>query len=443
VTHSPTFKLLRQSLKNQLWHLPKAALANLVFAFPSRHLTLIGVTGTDGKTTTASLIYHLLKKQNLPVALLSTVATQICPRPDTEEEIPSPLHTTSPNSWQLQKLLRQLSSKKIKYAVLEVTSHGLDQYRFFGCHFQVSVFTNLSHEHLDYHPNFTHYLKTKARLFLKSKNSLINLNDPHSSKLLKLISHKTKISTYGQDPQANFKIQTPSVSKNFLSFNLIYQGKSNKIKTDSPYHYQADNISAALATLSLLGFPPSQTSPHLNPYPPTPGRQEIVKNSLGFQTIFDFAHTPNGLERTLFSLKKQKPQKLIVVFSATGERDPSKRPLLGQAAARYANIGIISADDPRSENVEDIAKQIISGLNPKKSKLLTPQTMRLFDPQKFNYLVISDRQEAINFAVKIAKKGDIFISCGKGHERSITYGKTEYPWSERQAIESALQLKKR
>lgn len=398
-----SIKYLIQQIKNRFWHLPKAILANLIYTFPSRKLTLIGITGTDGKTTTAHLLHHLLVKSGIRAEVISTIN--------------SPgLHTTSPDSMVVQKIFRHYLQKGITHVVVEVTSHALDQYRFWGCHFDIGILTNIAHEHLDDFPTMDKYIRAKAKLFRHSDISILNRDDQS----FKIISSSAKKNiSYAIKKPADYHPTDIKITQKQLSFNLDNQ----KITTDSPYYYQVYNILAAYIAAKLLGLDQKLILKNLLHFPPVVGRRQEYKNSSGIKTIIDFAHTPQALGATLSSLKPLTKGKLICLFGATGGRDQSKRPLMGQIVSQIADIAIITADDTRNEDIKKINRQIIAGID-KKNK-------------NFVFYNIPDRQKAFNLAVKLAKSGDTIVACGKGHETTILHGKTEYPWSESRAYETA------
>jgi len=410
-----------QKIKNIFWHLPKSIFFNFFYFFPSRKLVLIGVTGTDGKTTTSTLIHHLLEQSGYKVALISTIT--------------SPgLHTTSPDPKYLQKYFYDLGKQGYTHVVCEVTSHALDQYRYWGCQFAVSVLTNISHEHLDYHKTINNYIKSKSRLFLQSQISVLNRDDYSYSILKKLLPQKPK--TYSAKFKSDYTAKNIKTTLQKLSFNF----NGNTLTTDSPYHYQVYNILAALSVISELNINIKKVIPLLKHFPETKGRREEVNNSFKFRTIIDFAHTPAALDATLSSLKKVTPNRLIVIFGATGGRDKTKRPIMGQVVQNQADIAILTSDDTRNEKIKDINQQIISGFDLSNAHENKPNS---FPKEKiFNYYQIENRQDAFNQAIKIAQPGDTIIACGKGHETSILLGNTEYPWSESEAFRTAFRLRK-
>lgn len=427
--------MLLQKLKNILWHLPKNIFLSLIFGFPAKKLTLIGVTGTDGKTTTATLIYHTLRQAGIKTGLISTIEAKIGTKSQT-----TGLHTTSPDPATLQKLLQQMIRNNISHVVCEVTSHALDQYRFWGCRFQVSLITNISHEHLDYHRTLASYIQTKAKLFAQSNHAILNKDDPSYKIIKKIIT--IPATTYSINRPSQLQAKNIKLSPKKLRFRI----KQTIFTTNSNYRYQIYNILATLAVIKKLNINQKYLIETIKKFPEVKGRRELVANQFKFKTIIDFAHTPAALQKTLSSLQKTTSDKLIVIFGATGGRDPTKRPKMGQTVSRLAHIAIITADDTRNESVTDINRQIIGGINPKTSYLIKNpknlnkkqiQKIRHLSDKQFVYFNIPQRQDAFNLAIKLARTGDTVIACGKGHETTILHGKTDYPWSETEAFKTA------
>lgn len=398
-------------LKKYLYHLPSAIFWNLYYRFPHRKLILIGVTGTDGKTTTCTLIQHILQNSGLKVGIISTIS--------------SPgLHTTSPNPQILHKLFTKFVKEGYTHVVCEVTSHSLDQFRYWGCYFAVSVVTNISHEHLDYHQNITNYLTAKSLLFSQSKVAILNRDCQYFDTFSKMID--MPFLSYGTKIKSDIRAKNIHVTPKNLSFTV-----DKKIYiTDSNYRYQLFNILAGLSVCRALHIDDQFVIDTIKIFPNTAGRRQEIENSYNFKTIIDFAHTPNALLQTLLSLKLITKGKLICIFGATGGRDKSKRPIMGKVVSQNCDIGIVTADDTRHENIIDINNQIISGFDQTK-----------IDNKIFTYYNLPNRQDAFNLAVKMAKTGDIIVACGKGHETSILHGKTEYPWSESDAFKTAFRMK--
>ncbi len=392
-------RLLPENLVNYFYHLPKAVLAVLYYGYPARNLKVIGVTGTDGKTTTSTLIYQILKNAGLKTALISTVSAKI-----GSKDLAIGLHVTSPNPWELQRLLKLIKDKGFKYVVLESTSHGLKQFRLLGCNFKIGVLTNVTHEHLDYHKTYSAYLKAKAKLFQNTQFSILNKDDSSFNKMEKLA--RGKIITYG--------LKTGD-------YNL----KNFTFKTNLPGNYNLSNCLAALSAAKTLEIKEQIIRQAISEFKGVVGRMEQIKNKFGFKVFVDFAHTPNGLKNALLALKQMRPRKLIAVFGAAGLRDKTKRPIMGKIAGQLADQVILTAEDPRTEDVQQIMDQIASGCQKKNRVIKEP-----------------DRQKAIDLAISLVKKGDIVGIFGKGHERSMCFGTTEYPWSDQKAAAKALKKKK-
>lgn len=403
-----------QKIKNYLWHLPKSIYFDYRYAHPSRSLVLIGITGTDGKTTTSTLIYHILRENGINAGLISTLGARYA-----DKIIDTGFHTTSPDPAVVQPLFREMVDSGVTHAVIEVTAHALDQYRFQGCRFRIAGLTNTSHEHLDDFLHLDHYILTKARLFANADITVLNRDDPSFKIISPLVK---KPVTFGTSAAARYRYTTPQISSGRLKFSI----NGHKIDSDSPFAYQAGNITLAFAICDQLKIDTQTVTKVVTNFPEIKGRRENVNNSHQLHCIVDFAHTPAALKETLSSLRQQTPGKLIVIFGATGGRDPSKRPLMGRTVAELADTAIVTADDTRNEKIEDINRLIIEGI-----------TSATTHPG-FKYYDIPNRQEAFNQAVKLAKKGDTIIACGKGHETTILHGQTEYPWSESEAFRTAL-----
>lgn len=423
-----------QKLKNILIHLPKAIIYQYLYGQPSKKLTLIGVTGTDGKTSTANLIYEVLQKSGIKAGVITTINAKY-----GNKEIDTGLHLTSPDPSLVQKILKEMADNGVTHVICEVTAHALDQYRFYGCHFQVALITNTSHEHLDYFHNMENYIRVKGKIFDQAKTAILNQDDQS----FKYLSSKIPQSiSYGIGKKSDFQAKNIKTTSDGIKFSV----NNLTITTDSIYRYQIYNILAALATISQLHIDPKYLIETVKEFPLVKGRREEVQNDFGIKAIIDFAHTPNAIKNTLASLKEIKKGKIIAIFGATGGRDQSKRPEMGLVTAQLADIAIITSDDTRNEDVNDINKQIISGI-PSDSILVETNNLSQIkkiikdNPDKFIYFNIPNRQDAFNLAIKLAQPKDIVIAMGKGHETSILHGNTEYPWSESQAFRLAFNLK--
>ncbi|MFA6532798.1 MAG: Mur ligase family protein [Patescibacteria group bacterium] len=361
-----------QKLKN-IYHLFQAILANIFYGFPSRKLKVIGVTGTDGKTTTTHLIAHILKTAGKKVSFVSSIFASI-----GGQESDIGFHVTTPSSFALQRLLKQSAENHDEYFVLETTSHALDQNRVWGINYEVGIITNITHEHLDYHKNYEEYSKTKLKLLEIAKVGIKNT-----------------------DKIANIVNQIP---------NLTLFNKSN--------------YSSAYMVCKQLGISDQEILKSMKTFELPKGRLDLVYDKY-FKVIIDFAHTPNALLQLLPAVRKlflKKGGRLIHVFGSAGLRDFTKRPLMGEASAKYSDIIFLTEEDYRTEDLKKICEEIGLGVKNK------------------DYKIIVDRQEAINQAIKIAKTGDVVVLTGKAHEKSLCRGKTEEPWDEYEAVEKALKL---
>ncbi len=379
--------ILPQWVINYFWHLPKAILANILYGFPSLSLKVIGITGTDGKTTTTNMVYQLLRDAGKSVSMIST--------------IDSPgFHVTSPDPFIIQKFAKDAKDKGDEYLVLEVTSHALDQFRFWGIKFDIGVITNITHEHLDYHQTFESYKNAKLKLLKNVKFAVLNNN----------ISY---------------------VRRNVITFG-IRQGDVNqekfKLKLKIPGDYNIENALATLAVSSVLGIDQGRAKKSIENFNNLSGRMEEVKNSKGIKIFIDFAHTPNGLKQSLKSLRSHlKSGRLISLIGCEGFRDEQKRVMMGGISGKLGDYTIITSVDPRGQ-LETINKQIITGA--KKAGAIVDQ----------NLFVIDDREKAIAFAInKLSKKGDVVGIFGKGHESSMNLdGKAEIPWSDLAIVQKIL-----
>jgi UDP-N-acetylmuramoyl-L-alanyl-D-glutamate--2,6-diaminopimelate ligase len=408
-----------QSTKN-IYHLFQAIGANIVYGFPSRGMKVIGVTGTDGKTTTANLLYHILNSSGYKASLISTVGAVI-----NDKSSDLGLHITTPGRFALQSYMKKSKKAKVHYVVLEITSHGLDQHRAYGIPIEVGVLTNVSNEHLDYHKTYKRYVAAKAKLLKKAKVAVLNKDDKSYFPMMKHLKKKTVV-TYG------FKNDSKVNPHNFR-FHSKLMGRFNEY-----------NILAATAALQTLHIPDEDIRKGIASFKPPTGRQQIVYDK-EFTVINDFAHTPNSFAMILPEAKKLAKNRLIHIFGSAGKRDAYKRPEMGGFSAKYADIIIITSEDPRNEPIEKINKDILSGIKDNRFLIVDGAEIKTDTKNtknaKFVY-VIPDRKKAIQFGIELAQKGDVVLMTGKGHEKSINYGKDEEPWDETATAVEALQNRK-
>lgn len=394
-------KLLPQTVINLGKHLPKAVLANLKYDFPGKKLKVIGVTGTDGKTTTVNMIYKILLDSHKKVSMISTVNAIV-----GGKIYDTGFHVTSPDSGIIQKLLSDAVKNGDEYFILEVTSHALEQFRVWGIPFEIGVITNITHEHLDYHKTFQKYLRSKIKLIKNTRTAVLNYDDE------------------------NYQMLKSSAKKRVISFGLNQQADVNPIncilKLAIPGKYNQLNALASVAVAKELGINNEQIIRSLNSLKGIIGRMEEIKNNRDIKIVVDFAHTPNALQLALLTLRESTKGKLISVFGCAGERDTEKRPMMGKISARLADLTILTDEDPRFESNLGIIDQISSGARSAGARL------------NENLLILPDREKAIRMALSFARRGDVIGIFGKGHEQSMSYQGKELTWSDVQTVKDLL-----
>lgn len=396
-----------RTLKN-FAHLLLAIIANLYYQFPSKSMKVIGVTGTDGKTTTATLIYEILKHSGKKVGILTTISAEI-----NNKSFDTGFHVTTPSPFLLQSILSKAKKEGVEYFILETTSHGLDQNRVWGVNYEVSVITNISEEHLDYHKTYKKYVEAKAKIINKSKKVLVNRDDKSHKHILDIISLEQRSEANNQ------KLITFGFGK-----DADINPKKYPLKPSIPGDFNLYNSLAALGVALQIGISFDNAKQVIEKYKTPLGRQDIVFK-VPFTVMIDFAHTPNSFESLLKTLRSEYKGRIIHVFGSAGERDKAKRPEMGKVSSTYSDIIILTAEDPRNEDAEEIANQISKGISSK---------FKLDD----NLYIIADRGEAISFALKTAKKGDIVVITGKGHEPTMNFGNGEVPWSDYNEVKKHL-----
>ncbi len=371
--------------------------SQILSGFPEKRLKFYCVTGTDGKTTSSSLLFHVLKQQGKKVALISTVAAYI-----GEEKIETGFHVTTPNPKALYQLFKRLVHDKYEAVVLEATSHGIYQQRLWGIRPKVLGVTNITHEHLDYHVTYDNYVQAKAGLALRSKKIILNSDDGSYSLLKKKLSSvASRVSSYSLEDPLPKQVKL-AIDKRF------------------PQDYNKMNARMVYAMSLAIGVSDEIFCQSLSSFPSVPGRMELAAKKNNLKVYVDFAHTPNALEKVLGALRLELKSssssgRLIAVFGCTGERDRRKRPKMGLIGSSLADVAIFTADDTRSEDIWSIIRQMKEGLTTTLAKVTS----------------IADRRAAIEWAIlHIAKPGDIVALLGKGHEQTILHGTTEYPWSD-------------
>ena len=367
-----------------------AKIAAKYYNFPNKKLNLFGVTGTKGKTTTVYMIYEILKAAGKKVGMIGTIYTRY-------NNIQIDSSRTTPESLDIYKSLNDMVENGIENVVIEVSSHGLELNRVEGLHFNISVFTNLSNEHLDFHETMDKYLLAKSKLFEISDFAVINGDDLYYNQLSKLI--KCKTATYGLDNKVNITATDIRINGSYTEFKMFVNKMLQVIRVNIPGRFTVYNALSAIGLCSMLNIQMDAILLGLMNVK-VPGRNEVVDIKKTFTAIVDYAHTPSSLEAILQTTKKYVKGRIILVFGCGGNRDTTKRALMGEIAGKYANFTCITSDNPRDEKEENILSMIEEGI--KKTNGL--------------YKIIKDRKEAIKFGMRVAWKNDIVIVAGKGHE---------------------------
>jgi UDP-N-acetylmuramoyl-L-alanyl-D-glutamate--2,6-diaminopimelate ligase len=392
----------------------RQALAVLAAAFYSPEildLRLVGITGTNGKTTTSYLVRSILDSADMPSGLIGTIAYH------TGKEIRKAWNTT-PESIDLYELLYQISSNRLKGCVLEVSSHALEMHRVDKLEFDVAVFTNLTQDHLDFHYDMHAYFQAKSRLFDRLKpggQAVINADDPYGKQLISKLNKN--IITFAMNEQAN--VRTSKWDSSIAGVTALLETSWGDLEVTSPLigEFNIENILAAVATGLALNFDLKTIKRGIESVRFVPGRLEPVKVQSGFKIIVDYAHTPDALQKSLRVLQKLSSAKVWVVFGCGGDRDKAKRPIMGKIASDFADRVVITSDNPRSEKPEDIIKDIINGISDQR-----------------DIVIETDRRKAILYAMKHAELHDTILVAGKGHEDYQEISGVKHPFDDRMVI---------
>ena len=401
-------------------HRTRTALAELAAAFygdPARELTMVGVTGTNGKTTTTFLLHHMLTALDEKAGLVGTIALRI-----GEEQVAADL--TTPDALELQRLLRRMVDAECTTCVMEVSSHALVQERVHGIAFDAAVFTNLTQEHLDYHGSFSNYLAAKKRLFdglAAEAVALYNLDDESGSQMV--ADTAAEKWSYGQSEAADLRVEV--VANRLQGLRLRLDGRGQDFRLVGLFN--AYNLVAAYGTGCALGHAPQDVLAALGSAPPVPGRFEQIHFEDGRTVIVDYAHTPDALENVLTTIRAIKPKgsRLWCIFGCGGDRDQSKRRIMGSIAERYAERVIVTSDNPRTEDPASIMNDIRRGMN---------------RPIEAQWIV--DRREAIRQASLQAQSGDVVLVAGKGHETYQIIGTDKLPFDDREEVKKNFALRR-
>lgn len=419
------------------YHRTQGVTAAMVTGFPSMKMRVIGITGTNGKTTTANLLAHILEASGVRVGMATTVNIWTGSKKWVNE---TKMTTLSP--FALQGLLRQMANNKCQYAIVETTSHALAQHRTWGIFYDVAVFTNITHDHLDYHKTFENYQTAKGKLFRElaqnlrkpgmPKISVINLNDPQAA----------YFGQFTADQKYYFaidKVETPPNPDVLIWANNIHEGRQHTyftlnspkgsidIKLHLPGKFNVYNAVAAASTALALDINIQTIQQGIESAWQIPGRMEYVPNNKDLDIIIDYAHTPDGFTKVFEALRPIARGRIIAVFGAAGDRDKTKRPILGQIASQFADEIILTEEDPGSEDPQRIIQEILPGID------------RTKFAEGSNLHIISDRKSAIQRALTYAKPNDLILLLAMGAQTVMVRGDRKIPYNEREAVQQILQ----
>ncbi|MEG1315784.1 MAG: UDP-N-acetylmuramoyl-L-alanyl-D-glutamate--2,6-diaminopimelate ligase [Oscillospiraceae bacterium] len=381
------------------------------FDDPASKMTLIGITGTNGKTTTTLLLKHVLEDiTGKKIGLIGTNENMI-------GQNVLPTERTTPESYELQKIFRQMADEGCKYVIMEVSSHSLVLSRVAGLHFEVAVFTNLTQDHLDFHKTMEEYAGAKAMLFERCDKAAINLDDEWGGYMCERA--RCPVFTYSETKlEADLVAKDIRLSPSSIKFCALANNSLVRISLGIPGRFSVYNAMAVMSAALLLGLPLAKICESLKTARGVKGRVEVVPTPDDFTILIDYAHTPDALENVLKSMKEVTEGRVVVVFGCGGDRDKTKRPIMGEIAASLADYAIITSDNPRTEDPSAIIADILSGIKAPKNR----------------YKVIENRGEAIAFAIDSHMAGDVIILAGKGHETYQIIGKTKHHMDEREIV---------
>lgn len=395
----------------------RLALAKISAAFydyPYKKFKLIGITGTNGKTTSTYLIKSVLEHNGFKVGLIGTNQNMI-----GTEIIPS--HHTTPDSLELMELFDKMAKEGADFVVMEVSSHSLALDRVAACEFYTAAITNVTQDHLDFHKTMERYMEAKAKLFKMCKIGLVN-NDDVSEKVIKEKAD-CKIITYGVDAPADIKAENIVMNERGVAFDLCFENKKTPIKLGIPGKFSVYNALTAIGCLLALGLVPEKIAEGLAEAKGVKGRIEVVPINKDYTVIIDYAHTPDGLLNIIQTIKGFAKGRVVTLFGCGGDRDKTKRPLMGEIAGKLSDFCIVTSDNPRTENPSEIIKDILEGIS----------------KTDCEYTVVENRFDAIEYALDHARKDDVILLAGKGHETyQILNGRT-IVFDEREIVMKLLQ----
>ncbi len=403
---------------------PRAMLARVAqrfYRFPDRDMSVVGVTGTNGKTTVTHLVKHFLNGDQR-VGLMGTINYDLGTR-----TVPS--FKTTPESVDIYGMLAQMRDAGCRQAVMEVSSHGIDQQRVLGMQFAVAVFTNLTQDHLDYHKTLDAYFEVKSRFFTgrsgtEPKAAVVNLDDEHGERLAAMVSERVQLVTYGENPKAQVRAEEVALNFKNTTFRLVWPGGAMSVDSPLIGRYNVSNLLAAVATAWAMGRDPSVFLTKLKSFKGVAGRMERIEEGQPYNVLVDYAHTDDALRNALGMLRAITPGKLHVVFGCGGNRDRAKRPLMTKAVQEFADFAYATADNPRGEALSQIFSDMKAGVTAS---------------EKIQW--IDDRRRAISIALDAVGPGDCLLIAGKGHESYQEFADTVIPFDDRIVVRELIAVK--
>lgn len=387
------------------------------FGNPAKKLILTGVTGTNGKTTTVYMLEHILSEAGYKTGIIGTIETVL----DKKSEKSS---YTTPEPRLMHSLLSRMADIGCTHTIMEVSSHSLEQKRVYGLNFKLGVFTNLSIDHLDYHGTMENYKNAKIKLFKQSEICLANMDSDFNEDFINYPGAYTysvlKAADFKAEDITGVGINTKGMQG--VKYTCVTKNGKYNISVQIPGMFSVYNSLAAFSAACLLGIDPQMAAGSLSSFKGVKGRMEYIKTNKPYNIVIDFAHTPDGLSNLLQTIRPLTPGRIILVFGCGGDRDKSKRPIMGKIAELHSDFTVITSDNPRSENPSDIINDIVKGLT-----------------KNENYITIADRTEAIKHALSMAKEGDTVVLAGKGHEEYQIFKDKTISYNEREIIKSILE----
>jgi len=383
------------------------------FSRPADNLKLIGVTGTNGKTSVTYMIKKILEAAGEKVGLVGTIQNMICDKVIETEN-------TTPDAYALNELFAEMVKSGCSYAVMEVSSHALEQCRVYNLNFEAAIFTNLTQDHLDYHITMENYLNAKKKLFKMCKVAIINSDDEYSSQIADGL--ECKVVTYSAGNNSTYCAKDIRYKPTSVDYKFVNGTNITHIKVNTGGKFTVYNSLAAVCCAFELGLDLESSVGALRELEGVKGRAEVVPGITDYTVIIDYAHTPDGLKNILSTFKECEHNRLTVLFGCGGDRDKTKRPIMGSIAARYADFVIVTSDNPRTENPSEIIKDILVGM----------------DGSPTPYKVIENRIDAIKYAIETAQRDDIIVLAGKGHETYQILSTGKIHLDEREVIAEVL-----